>query len=433
MRPRLDPDLVRRALAGGLVLVPLLALGVALGGAFAATRPRVENPHGRFHAECDLCHGPEGWKPARVSSKFDHGKFGFRLEGAHAAAACTGCHASLDFSSSSMQCASCHQDPHRGEMGIDCARCHSARSFVDRGPMVRAHQLTRFPLTGSHAGLDCESCHPPAAQGRLQFVNTQAECRGCHMNDFRAAKEPDHVAGGFSTECQTCHSAVTWTGTRGFDHQRTGFPLTGAHVATACTSCHPGQRFQGTPKDCYSCHRTDYDQAQPPHAASGFASSACASCHNTTSFAGASFNHDATAFPLTGAHRSVACAGCHGDGVFSGKLTTCESCHMADYNAAVPNHPAAGFTSAACASCHNTTTFTGATFNHDSQWFRIYNNGHAGRWNACTDCHPSTTTFSAFNCLGCHPHDDKASTDSRHAGKSGYRYDSNACYSCHTR
>jgi Zn finger protein HypA/HybF involved in hydrogenase expression len=143
-----------------------------------------------------------GWKPARISSKFDHGKFGFRLDGAHAAAACTGCHASLDFSSSSMQCASCHQVPHRGEMGIDCARCHSARSFVDRGPMVRAHQLTRFPLTGSHAGLDCEGCHQPAAQGRLQFVNTQAECRACHMNDFRAAKEPDHVGGGFSTSAR---------------------------------------------------------------------------------------------------------------------------------------------------------------------------------------------------------------------------------------
>jgi hypothetical protein len=241
------------------------------------------------------------------------------------------------------------------------------------------------------------------------------------------------VAGGFSTECQTCHSALTWTGTRGFDHQRTGFPLTGAHVATACTSCHPGQRFQGTPKDCYSCHRTAYDQAQPPHAASGFAASACASCHNTTSFAGASFNHDVTAFPLTGAHRSVACAGCHGDGVFAGKLTTCESCHLADYNTAVPNHPAAGFTSSACATCHNTTSFTGATFNHDTQWFRIYNSGHAGRWNTCTDCHPSTSTFSTFNCLGCHPHDDKASTDSHHVGKSGYRYDSNACYSCHTR
>jgi hypothetical protein len=491
----------RRTLAAVLVVLPLLALG----GAWAATRPRVENPHGRFREECSLCHGAAGWKPAQVSRKFDHAKFGFKLDGAHAAASCLGCHQSLDFSASQTQCASCHQDPHRGEMGTDCSRCHSARSFVDRGPMVRAHQLTRFPLTGSHAALDCESCHPPTAQGQLQFVSTQAECRACHMDAFRSAKTPDHVAGGFPTECQSCHSASTWNSAR-FDHARTGFPLTGAHRAATCESCHPGGRFQGTAKDCASCHMADYNRAQPPHASSGFAASACASCHNTGGWAGAGFDHNATAFPLTGAHRNAACQSCHGDGVYAGKPTACQSCHLSeynsaqpphassgfaasacatchnttawtgavfdhnatafpltgahvtatcqschadgvyagkptacqschitDYNAAVPNHPAAGFTAAACASCHNTTTWTGATFDHDTQYFRIYSRGHAGRWSACSDCHNSPTNFAAFNCLGCHPHDDKASTDSHHVGRSGYSYNSNACYSCHTR
>lgn len=497
-----DVHRFRRWLALGLVLVPLLALG----GAWAATRPaRVENPHGRYREECSLCHGADGWKPAKVSRRFDHSKSGFKLEGAHAAASCMGCHTTLDFAASQTQCASCHQDPHRGEMGTDCSRCHSARSFVDRGPMVRAHQLTRFPLTGSHAAIDCESCHRPTAQGRLQFVNTQAECRSCHMNEFRSAKSPDHVAGGFPMDCQTCHTATTWTSAR-FDHQRSGFPLTGAHRAAACESCHAGGRYTGTSKDCAACHGADYNRAQPPHAASGFPASACAGCHNTTAWTGATFDHNATSFPLTGAHRTTtcqschadgvyngksgdcftchqadytravpthtstgfpasACAGCHtttawagavfdhsatafpltgahqtatcqschADGVYNGKPTTCQSCHMTEYNTAVPNHPAAGFSAAACASCHTTTSWAGATFDHDTQYFRIYSRGHAGRWTACTDCHTSPTNFASFNCLGCHPHSDKAITDSHHVGRSGYRYESTACYSCHTR
>jgi hypothetical protein len=348
-------DQVRRVIALLLAFLPIVVLGIARG----AARPRHANPHGRFEGECALCHGPQGWKPARISARFDHAKFGFRLEGAHAAASCLECHRSLDFSSPTMACASCHEDPHRGEMGTDCARCHSSRSFVDRGPMVRAHQLTRFPLTGSHAALDCESCHRPAAQGQLQFVNTQAECRSCHLADYRGAKDPDHAAGSFPLECQTCHTPMTWQRAR-FDHQRTTFPLTGAHRAVACERCHVNGRYRGTPGDCISCHQSDYAGAQPPHLASGFAAAACASCHNTTSW-------------------------------------------------------------------------SGATFDHDSRYFRIYNGGHAGRWSACADCHTTPNNYAAFNCLTCHPHSDQAQTDSHHTGRSGYRYDSAACYSCHTR
>ena len=31
--------------------------------------------------------------------------------------------------------------------------------------MVRAHQLTRFPLTGSHLAVDCTACHQPTGKG----------------------------------------------------------------------------------------------------------------------------------------------------------------------------------------------------------------------------------------------------------------------------
>jgi hypothetical protein len=317
-------------------------------------------------------------------------------------------------------------------MGVDCARCHGARSFTDRGPMVRAHQLTSFPLTGSHAGLDCESCHPASPQGHLQFVGTRAECQNCHMPQYQSAKNPDHVAGNYPLECQNCHAATSWNGAR-FNHDATAFPLTGAHRTTACASCHGDGVYAGKSTACITCHTTDYNTAQPPHAAAGFAAAACASCHNTTSFTTA-FDHNTTSFPLTGAHQSVACAGCHGDGVYAGKSTACQSCHMTDFTGATPNHGAAGFSAAACASCHNTTQWPGATFAaHDPQYFRIYSGRHNGRWADCSTCHTSPANFAVFTCLSCHPHDNKAQTDSSHSGRSGYSYDSAACYRCHPR
>ena len=40
-----------------------------------------------------------------------------------------------------------------------------------------------------------------------------------------------------------------------FDHLRTGFPLTDRHAQARCESCHQNGIFQGTPRDCASCHR----------------------------------------------------------------------------------------------------------------------------------------------------------------------------------
>ena len=429
--PTPSPRRVRTVLALLLALAPLAALGA---GPLAATlKPTVDSPHGTFKEDCSLCHGANGWKPAKVSSKFDHEKrSGFKLDGAHATAACTSCHTSLDFKKSRTQCASCHEDPHRGEMGPDCASCHTPRSFVDRAAMARRHQMTRFPLTGGHAGLDCESCHRPASQGHLQFVGTEAECVNCHRSDYDNAKNPDHKGGGFPVECAECHSPTSWNSAR-FDHSRTRFPLTGAHTSAACASCHGDGVYAGKNTACSSCHIGEYNgTTSPAHAAAGY-STACETCHNTTSWAGANFDHSQTAFPLTGAHRSAPCASCHGDGVYAGKSTDCSSCHMGDYNTTSnPGHAAAGF-STACATCHTTTAWTGATFDHDGPFFPIYSGTHRGRWTACTDCHTNLNRYTEFNCLACHPHDDKAQTDAKHVGRAGYSYDSRACYNCHPR
>lgn len=341
------------------ILLAALTLLWTAGAALGVARSRVDNPHGKLREECSTCHSADSWKIVKMGAKFDHSKVGFKLEGAHASANCMGCHTSLEFAQARTQCASCHTDPHRSELGPDCARCHGARNFLDRGPMVRAHQLTRFPLTGSHAGLDCESCHSATAQGHMQFVGTQAQCASCHMAQYKAAKSPDHVAGQYPLDCATCHAATTWNGAR--------------------------------------------------------------------------FNHDATGFPLTGRHTATACASCHGDGVYAGKPTTCISCHTTDYNTATPNHTAAGLAANACASCHNTTVWTGALFSaHDASYFRIYSGRHNRNWADCSTCHTNATNFAVFTCLSCHPHDNQAVTDGHHVGRSGYSYDSAACFRCHS-
>jgi Zn finger protein HypA/HybF involved in hydrogenase expression len=381
---------------------------------------------------CETCHSAKGWKPAQISSKFDHSKYGFALSGAHAGTPCLSCHGSLDFAQQKTQCASCHEDPHRGELGAECARCHGARSFLERGPMTRAHQATRFPLTGSHAAVECEACHRRVAQGHLQFVGTQAECESCHRDLYASAKNPDHAGGGFPLQCASCHNTLAWNTAR-FDHARTRFPLSGAHRTTACQSCHGDGVYAGKSAACASCHIAEYNgTADPNHAASGF-STDCATCHTTTAWAGATFDHARTQFPLTGAHASAACQSCHGDNVYAGKSTACASCHLTDFNGTTnPNHASAGF-STACATCHTTVTWTGATFDHDAAFFPIYSGTHNNRWDQCADCHTNPANFAAFTCLSCHPHDDRTETDGHHSGTSGYRYDSAACYDCHPR
>lgn len=408
----------------------LAVLALALVVARLPAQQSTRSPHGSLAEPCADCHAPDRWTPARVT-RFEHARTGFTLSGAHAQTTCRGCHASLDFQRAPDSCSACHTDVHRSELGADCAQCHTSRRFLDRGAMARAHQLTRFPLTGTHLAVDCESCHSPTAQGRLRFVTTPTDCVQCHNEAYRLAKNPDHLTGGFPTTCDQCHSTTTWPGAR-FNHAVTRFPLTGAHRAVRCEQCHTGGVFKGTGSTCVECHQSDYDRTtEPGHRAAAFPTD-CTACHGTAAWVPAPFDHEGTRFPLTGAHRAAPCAQCHGDGVYTGKSTTCVSCHQADYDGTSdPGHRAAGFPTT-CADCHGTSTWEGASFDHDASFFPIYSGRHRGEWTSCGTCHTSATSFQAFTCFSCHEH-SKAETDGHHGDVSGYRYESQACYSCHPR
>jgi hypothetical protein len=303
-------------------------------GALTAARPavvlaqgRVDSPHGSLATPCEQCHSANAWKPVKISTVFSHPSR-FALEGAHARTTCTSCHRTLVFANVPTTCVGCHTDVHRGELGADCSRCHTPRSFIDRAAMVRAHQTSRFPLTGVHAVADCVSCHAPTAQGQMQFVNRPTQCESCHLAEASIVKNPDHQAAGFTRQCERCHSPTVWTRAR-FDHATTAFPLTGAHVRATCEQCHSDRVYNGKPTDCVSCHRADYDKTvNPAHVAASFPTT-CATCHATATWTGARFDHDGPYFPIySGAHRGrwSSCSSCH-TSASSYKAFTCLTCH----------------------------------------------------------------------------------------------------------
>ena len=387
---------MRRASA---FLCAAFALGLSAAAARAQTQPAgTANPHGNFDAPCAQCHLPDAWRPTKISSEFKHAPNLFPLQGAHARVTCVTCHKRLDFTGVPTTCASCHRDAHQGELGANCATCHSARSFTDMAQMRQAHQVTAFPLTGLHAAVDCRSCHAPRAPGQQAFVNLPTACESCHLPDYQKAVNPPHASAGFPKDCSSCHSPSGWRGAP-FDHSRTLFPLTGAHRAANCVSCHADKVYRGKPTTCVSCHQADYNKTkEPAHAASGFPTT-CETCHNTTAWEGAPFDHSKTLFPLTGAHKAANCATCHADGVYKGKPTACVSCHQSDYDKSDPPHKAAGFPTT-CESCHSTAAWAGAVFDHGTTQF------------------PLTGAHKAVNCAGCH-------SDGVYKGKA------TTCVSCH--
>jgi hypothetical protein len=307
--------------------VALIACALVVLG--ARTTQAQENPHGklRLDIDCTACHTPAGWKPMRAQPEFDHGRqTGFVLTGKHANVSCASCHGGLSFDrprARLAECASCHLDVHRGRLGQSCSNCHNTDSFA-RAASTNPHARTSFPLTGAHAQVPCESCHRNDANGA--FTRLDASCMSCHRADYNAARMPDHAAGGFSLNCQQCHSMARWEGAA-FDHaaKARGFALTKAHVRIMCASCHAadGKLIFPTPQspaDCVSCHRADYERQ---HGSTGFSTS-CTTCHSMNSWKGAVFDHQ---FPINSGRHRLSCAQCHPSPANMAVFTCTTGCH----------------------------------------------------------------------------------------------------------
>jgi len=386
---------------------------------------RTTNPNhasGGFPTSCQDCHTIDGWRPAT----FDHSLSGFPLTGAHGRVPCEQCHVGGRYQGTPTDCASCHlpdynrtTDPNHAASGFptQCENCHNTGAWE---PANFDHNATRFPLTGAHDRVDCARCH---IGGR--YKGTPTDCVACHQRDYKQTTNPNHQGAGYPTTCQNCHTTKAWRPAN-FDHNTTRFPLTGAHNRVDCLRCHPGGRYTGTPTDCVACHQQDYNATtNPNHQTSGYPTT-CQNCHNTGAWRPANFDHNATRFPLTGAHTRVDCLRCHPGGRYTGTPTVCVACHQQDYNATTnPNHQASGFPTT-CQNCHTTNAWRPANFDHNTTRFPL--TGAHTRVD-CALCHiGGRYTGTPTDCVACHQQDYNATTNPNHQG-SGFP---TQCQNCHT-
>jgi hypothetical protein len=436
-----------------------------LGLATACAACHLDEHRGRVSHQCQDCHDVTAWKPV---PRFDHATTRFPLTGRHTGLRCDQCHqrrregavgpdgrsdtSFVDFrtgrTGAPSGCASCHTSPHREASRVGrCEACHTAQSWFSLPDTPRAfdHTALGFPLRGAHAQARCESCHLPsagaplsdrAALARANFLRPfarqrmhHARCDGCHA-EVHTGQLPPPPAG---RDCGACHTETRFTPTRFGTamHESTVFPLTGAHEATACSRCHPllegagawsGRlRFRQEDRSCAACHRDPHGgqfagrtvPGARPVAVAADSVTRCEACHDTEAWDRVAFDHDATRYPLRGAHRRVPCGRCHtrpaGDTTaairFRGLPTTCGTagCHDDPHRGQFAARSGGG----ACTTCHGEDAWKPVVFDHQGESDWPLDGAH--RNVRCAACHkpegtPPTVRYRPLphRCEDCH-------------------------------
>jgi hypothetical protein len=243
----------------------------------------------------------------------------------------------------------------------------------------------------------------------------------------QAEQRPPHR--GSVTEgldCGACHTPDSWkgmstaSGGAGFNHDRTGFPLTQRHAQVPCAGCHRSDR--AITRQCAGCHEDAH---------SGQLGASCDGCHSAAGWqqTAAFQRHRQTRLPLTGMHALADCRDCHrstSENTWSRVPADCFACHAADYqrpdihplHVGVPGDPEQPPFPRDCGQCHRSSSWlpafvTGALAStvqalsastaHD-RIFPLSYGPHRGA--DCASCHVTASTPRAVRCNGCHAHDE---------------------------
>lgn len=253
---------------------------------------------------------------------------------------------------------------HRDVKG-DCVMCHAEHAGLDgelRPFDTRQFdhaRVTGFGLDGKHARVaaDCTACHKSRS-----FLAASANCASCHTDVHK---------GTLGKDCAACHSSQVGFKELGgrFDHQKSAFPLLGAHRTVTCASCHRNNVFKGVRfASCTDCHRDPHRQSS---------GTTCTACHTNDSWRTKKVDHARTAFPLVGRHVGVECAACHKQPPMKVKprADTCAACHNDVHRGAFRQD---------CKACHAETGFEKTPFDHTKTTFALTGK-HATT--SCTACH----------------------------------------------
>jgi hypothetical protein len=302
---------------------------------------------------------------------------------------------------------------------------------------VRA-QLSPGDLTQVHAELEgisnCTQCHT------LGKKISSDKCLSCHetIKSLLEGSLGYHSSTAVrSQDCFTCHSEhhgrnfeMIRFDTRTFDHELTGYTLSGTHARLECAECHKPEfiadktmskregTFLGLTKECLSCHEDFHQKTM---------SSDCVSCHNTEAFRPAElFDHNSTDFPLAGRHKETDCIKCHEMTIRNGRdiqefagiaFANCSSCHDDAHQSRFGND---------CKQCHNEESFhaiAGRTdFDHSKTAFPLRGQHHRIDCSSCHDADAEAQNvfkdfahLNAINCTNCHDdvHENKFGPDCR--------------------
>ncbi len=466
------------------------------GGAYVTVNALAKSAnHVATSAQCDTCHSSTiSWSGASYAhpataagtcSTCHNGTTSLGKPGTHIPTSnqCDTCHtnytafkpAKMNHAGTTAQCSTCHSGSYTAvnaqskplthiPTSVQCDTCHS-NGFVSFMPSPMNHAGTASPVAAGN----CITCHGDSAPYLIynaqhksaNHVPTTAQCDTCHRSlTTWATATYTHAATAAGT-CDTCHKAGG-----------AGLPKPSNHIPTTaqCDTCHKSYTafapanmdHTGTAGNCLSCHNGSYVSvnAQARSAAHiPIGAQSCDTCHGTTVWKPAVYNHTGVAAgtcanchngtqalgkPANHLPTSAACDVCHANftafapakmnhagstgPVSAGNCSTCHSGTYLSINAQVKPSTHVS-TTAQCDTCHrSTTTWATATFSHDAT--------AVGR---CSTCHNGTTALgkptthipSSAQCDTCH----KNYTGFRpaamnHAGTTGPTAAGN-CATCH--